>query len=120
MGAITSEYLDNHPSGRHWIKADVVSEQNRLPYTMSGSEMHVKPGSHRHRIGWANEGQHSSNFWLKMPDFCCSHTEEVQATPDIRQFPPEFRTLLTFVVPSYPILWRCESGLTRTLRLTRR
>ena len=39
-------------------------------------------------------------------------------TSGIRPFRPEFRTLLAFVGPSYPILWRCEPGLKQMEVLT--
>ena len=63
----------------------------------------VEPGSNRHRIGigWANKGQQSSKFWSKRPDFCCLHAAKSAGSTGIRPFRPEFRTLLTFVGPSY-------------------
>ena len=73
----------------------------------------VKPGSHRYKIGW--DGPTEVN---KVGDsgrngriFAVCMQQKVQATPGIRSFTPEFRTFLTFVGPSYPILWRCELGI---------
>ena len=74
----------------------------------------LKPDSHRHRIGYDGPTKvikleilaESAGF------FAVCTRQKVQATLGIRPFRPEFRTLLTFVGPSYPILWRCEPDLT--------
>ena len=73
----------------------------------------LKPGSHRHRIGY-RMGQQSSKFWSKRQDFCCCTRQNVQATPGTVRFDQNFELcclLLAHPILSYPILWRSEPGL---------
>ena len=70
--------------------------------------VHIRPG-----MGWADKLQQVRNSGRNGSIFTVCSRRKVQATPGIRPFRPEFRTLLAFVgAPSYPILWRCEPGFT--------
>ena len=60
----------------------------------------IKPGSHRHRIGWGNKNQQSSKFCSNRPDTGSSLHFCVLAAK-IRPFRTEFRTLLAYVGPFY-------------------
>ena len=70
------------------------------------SRRRVKPGSHRLRIeqnGPTKVNNKVRNSGRNGRIFAVCTRQKVQATPGIRPFRPEFRTLLTFVGPSYPV-----------------